>query len=66
MAKLDVPATRLHAPKCRHIPNGDRRLRSGNAYSSSVRRAEEDFVMAEQTILHDAGHPSRITLAVIP
>jgi predicted acyl esterase len=27
---------------------------------------EADFVVAEQTLCHDAGHPSYITLPVIP
>jgi putative CocE/NonD family hydrolase len=37
----------------------------GNGASAAT-ATEEDFVMAEQTILHDAGHPSHITLPVIP
>lgn len=37
----------------------------GNGASAAT-ATERDFVVAEQTVCHDAGHPSYITLPVIP
>lgn len=45
------------------FPRWDRNPNSGNAFGTDT---EADFVVAEQTILHDAEHPSHIVLPIIP
>ena len=57
MAKLDVPVSSSN------FPCFDRN--SGNGVPAAT-ATEADFVVAEQTIRHDAEHPSYITLPVIP
>jgi putative CocE/NonD family hydrolase len=46
-----------------NFPCFDRNPGNGARAASAT---EQDFVVAEQTICHDAGHPSYITLPVIP
>ncbi len=40
--------------------------RNPNAYIDLTRATERDFVIARQTIYHDALHPSRIDLPIVP
>ncbi len=51
--RLEVTSSRF--------PNFDRNPNTGEAFGMSAR-----MVAARQTILHDAAHPSRVTLPIIP
>jgi uncharacterized protein len=46
-----------------NFPYADRNL---NAFIDLSRATEKDFVMASQTIYHDAEHPSHVELPIIP
>ena len=46
-----------------NFPCFDRNPGNGASAASAT---EQDFVVAEQTICHDAAHPSSVTLPVIP
>lgn len=40
--------------------------RNPNAFVDLSRATEKDFVVADQTIYHDAEHPSHVELPIIP